>query len=151
MKKLMIFSVVAMGVILLGNSPNIYARNNKIKDNPGFASIHYQVTVHPGWKLTHNSCPSVVEIVDGTGMIIGLSQLYQADKTSYDFYEVGPVTGTRKAIVVNAGGGTKEDVCMLISLWASKAGTFMNGETYGFNIYESPRDVNVSGVPTVTQ
>ena len=149
MKKLTILSVVAMGVILLGMNPNLYARNDKIKENS--ASIHFQVNVHPGWKLTHNSCPSVVEIIDGTGMIIGISQLYQADKNIYDFYEVGPVTGIRKAIVVNAGGGTKEDVCMLISLWASKVGTFSNGETYGFNIYESPRDVNVPGVPPVTQ
>ena len=149
MKKLIILSVVAMGIIILGMSPNSYAWNNKIKEHNVFASIHYQVNVHPGWKLTHNSCPSVVEIIDGTGMVIGLSQLYQGDKNTYDFYEMGPVTGIRKAIVVNAGGGTKDDVCMLISLWASKVGTFTNGETYGFNIYESPRDVNA--LPPVSQ
>jgi hypothetical protein len=142
MKKLIIFSVVAMGVMLIGVKPDLYARNGKIKDNNVSASIHYQVNVHPGWKLTHNSCSSVVEIVDGNGMVIGLSQFYQADKNIYDFYEVGPVTGIRKAIVINTGSGTKEDVCMVISLWASKVGTFNNGETYGFNIYESPRDVN---------
>jgi hypothetical protein len=150
MKKLILLSAVAAAVILFSMNLNLSGQGNKATDN-GRTNIHYQITIHPGWKLTHNSCPKLIELTDGSGLLIGQSQLYQTGINTYYFYEVGPVSGTRSAKLINVAYVLPDDVCSIISLWNSRSGTFYSGETYMFNLYESAKDRIEPGPPVATE
>lgn len=143
MKKLIIFTIIATGVIFLGVklSPSAFSNMTKVIDNT--AAIHYQVDIHPDWRINQNACPLEVQMTNGSGMLIGLPQLYHKGMNIYNFYEVGPVMGKRVAQLLNTDEGLPDDVCILISLSDSQSGTFNDGETYTFNLFGSVKDISV--------
>jgi hypothetical protein len=143
MKKLIIFTIIATGVIFLGVklSPSAFSNMTKVIDNT--AAIHYQVDIHPDWRINQNACPLEVQMTNGSGMLIGLPQLYHKGMNIYNFYEVGPVMGKRVAQLLNTDEGLPDDVCILISLSDSQSGTFNDGETYAFNLFGSVKDISV--------
>jgi len=143
MKKLIIFTFIAAGVIFLGIklSPSAFSNMTNVINNN--AAIHYQVVIHPDWRINQSACPLEVQMTNGSGMLIGLPQIYQKGMNTYHFYESGPVTGNRVAQLLNMDEGLPDDVCILISLSNSQSGTFNNGETYTFNLYGSVKDISV--------
>jgi hypothetical protein len=106
------------------------------------SNIQYQVNVHPDMSITNNLCPLIVELTDGSGMIIGQPRLYIRGENTYYFLEQGPVSGTRVAKLTNMLGEQPADVCIDISLSDSKTGVFNNGETYKFNLFVPLKDNN---------
>jgi hypothetical protein len=140
MKKFIILSFVAATVIFLGVSLSSSARLANNPNSNGQSFIHYQVNIHPDWKILHNSCPLVVSMTDGGRKVIGQPQLYHYGTNTYHFYETGPVSGTRVAIMMDAEVD-QFDVCYAISLTHSESGTFNNGTTYIFNLFASAKDI----------
>lgn len=105
-------------------------------DNGSF--IHYQVIIYPDWRIDNNLCPLMVQMTNGSGMLIGQPKLYHKGTNIYNFYEIGPVTGVRMAQLTDMEeGGLPDDVCIVIALSDSKSGTFNNGGNYIFNLYGS--------------
>jgi hypothetical protein len=97
--------------------------------------IHYQVIIYPDSRIDNNACPLMVQMTNGSGMLIGQPQLYHKGTNIYNFYEAGPVTGLRMAQLTDEEeGGSPYDVCIIISLSDSKSGTFYNGVNYPFNL-----------------
>jgi hypothetical protein len=149
MKKLIILSAVSTAVILFSVNLNSSGQN-KIPAK-GITIVQYQVNIHPGWKVSHQACPMMVEMTNGSGMLTGQFQFYQVGINTYNFYEIGPVSGTRRATLINAGEGLTNDVCWDISLWGSRTGTFLTGEIYTFDLFESAKDRIEPGPPVATQ
>ena len=141
MKKIIILSFVAATVIFLGMNLSSSARLADIHNGNAPALIHYQVNIHPDWKILHNLCPLIVAITDGGQNVIVQPQLYHNGINTYHFYEMGPVSGTRIAELVNGEVDQHIDVCYLISLTNLKAGTFNNGQTYVFDLSGSAKEI----------
>jgi hypothetical protein len=134
MKKIILLSYVALAVIFSGISLNSSAQNPGKPIGIVQAFIHYQVVIHPDYGVIHNQCPMLVVLTDGYKNTIGLPQLYQHGVNTYNFYEMGPVAGTRTASLTNSSDDTPDDVCMVVSMVDSKTGIFNNGGTYQFNL-----------------
>jgi hypothetical protein len=141
MKKIIVLSFILAAMILLGMNVNSSVRINNVSRPNSDMYIHYQVTVHPDMKITHNSCPLMVVITDGYNVTIGPPQLYHSDMNTYYFYELGPVTGVRKAKLTNVEGYQPDDVCYQISSTDAKSGTFLNGWNYPFDLYGSVKEI----------
>ena len=151
MKKIIVLSFVLVTMIILGINVNSSVRINNLNNGNSTRYIHYQVTVHPDWVITHLSCPLMVSLTDGSNMIIGLPQLYHPNINTYNFYEMGPVSGIRRAKLTNTYERQLDNACQIISLSDSKSGTFYNGWNYVFDLYASPRDIIKQDNSTVTQ
>jgi hypothetical protein len=150
MKKIIIVSVVAAAVIFFGISLNSSALISLKPTGTLQAVIHYQVTVHPDYIVSHNQCPMVVQIMDESRNVIGLPQLYVKGKNIYNFYEVGPVTGMRIARLSNADADSHNDVCFVVSMTDSKTGTFNPGGNYYYNLYGGPWGQDLQVLNAVT-
>ena len=138
MKRIFFISVVVSAMIFFGFELNSYARINFINDQNTTAFIHYQVNIHPDWKVLNNSCLMVITITNEAKTIIGSPQVYINGVNTYNFYETGPVSGTRIATMTNASvPGGQEQVCQNIYMMSSKSGNFQNGSTYPFDLYET--------------
>jgi len=150
MKKIIVLSFVLATMIILGiNNVNSSVRNNNNLANGGY--IHYQVNIHKNWAITHNSCPMMVSITDRSNVLIGLPQLYHQNINTYDFYEIGPVSGIRKATITTSQSQFDNNACYAVSLSDSKSGTFYNGGNYVFDLYGSVRNIVKQDNSTVTQ
>jgi hypothetical protein len=134
MKRIFFMSFVVTAMIFLGANMKSSARINinLAKNTPAF--ISYQVNIHPDNLLLGNSCSTRVEITNGSGMVIGQPQLYMAGVYTYYFYELGPVTGIRKAIISNEIGNRNIEPCISLNWWQTRSSTFKNGENYIFNL-----------------
>ncbi len=86
----------------------------------------------------------LIEIRNEHGALVAPAKPYVSGVTQYDFFERGPVTGTRVARLVRAEFGDRF-VCEY-ELFAPKVilqGKFENGQTYRFDLIPSlvpPRD-----------
>jgi hypothetical protein len=141
MKKIILVTFIAAGMIFLGIKLSPSAFSGKPTDNN--ALIHYQVNIHPDSRINSNACPLWVQLSDGSGMMIGQPQLYRKGTNTYHFYEAGPVSGRRVAGLTDEDEGLPHDVCIIISLTDSKSGTFYGGGTYIFGLFDSPENINV--------
>jgi hypothetical protein len=84
-------------------------------------------------------------------MLIGPPQYYHPNINTYDFYEMGPVSGVRKARLSNVDEWQPDNVCVVISLADSKSGTFNNSGNYIFDLYASVKDIIKPDNSKVTQ
>ncbi|MGA3013334.1 MAG: hypothetical protein ABSD71_04790 [Bacteroidales bacterium] len=135
MKKIILLSSIAVMMIFFSFELSTTTVSAKARNNNG-SFIHYQVIIYPDWRIDHNVCPLMVQMTNGSGMLIGQQQLYHKGTNVYNFYEAGPVTGVRKAQLTDEEErGLPDDVCIVISLSDSKSGTFNNGGNYVFNLY----------------
>ncbi len=140
MKKLIIILFLASIAIFIGINLSMSAYSNKT-NNQDLPIISYQVNIHPDNQITHNACPMMVQVTNGSGMLVGQPQLYHNGMNTYYFSEPGPVSGKRMAQLINADEGLPDDVCFLVSWWDSRSGTFYGGETYQFNLYDSMKNI----------
>jgi hypothetical protein len=106
-----------------------------------------------GLSLNHallvNTCSVLVAMTDKSGKMVGLPQAYQSKVNTYYFYEMGPVYGTRTAILINA---PHQDIsCALVNLWSSKSGWFDGNSTYTFDLWASVKDTQSPDNSTVTE
>jgi|WetSurMetagenome_2_1015567.scaffolds.fasta_scaffold215795_2 hypothetical protein len=141
MKKIIILSFVTAMVIFLGMNLSSSARLANIPNGDAPSLIHYEVKIHPDWKILHSSCPLMVAITDGQRNVTGQPQLYHYGTNTYHFYEMGPFSGTRIAELINGEVDQHTNVCYEISLMNLKAGTFNNGQTYMFDLFGSAKDI----------
>lgn len=150
MKKFIILTFIASIAVFIGINLSSSAYSNKIH-NDNIDYIHYQVNIHPDYNISHTACPLTVQMTNGAGMLIGQPQFYHQGINTYHFYETGPVTGKRVAQLLNTDEGLPDDVCLLVSLWDSKTGTFYNGGNYKFDLYGSSKDQVAPYNSTVNQ
>ncbi|MCX6247005.1 MAG: hypothetical protein NTW10_04675 [Bacteroidetes bacterium] len=134
MKKIILLSFVALAVIFSGISLNSSAQNPGKPIGIVQSYIHYQVVIHPDYGVIHNQCPMLVILTDAYNNPVGLPQLYQHGINTYNFYEMGPVAGTRIARLTNSSDDNPNDVCTIVSMVDSKTGIFNNGGNYQFNL-----------------
>ena len=135
MKKIILLSSIAVMMIFFSIELSTTTVSAKDRSNNG-SFIHYQVIIHPDWRIDQNVCPLMVQMTNGSGMLIGQPQFYHKGKNTYNFYERGPVTGVRMAQLTDEEEGVlPDDVCIVISLSDSKSGTFNNGGNYAFNLF----------------
>jgi hypothetical protein len=138
MKTTRIFSAIALLVLL---SATLSA--SAIGDSKG------TITVNPVIRHEVNvvSDPDkgvcntwLVEIRDGNGRIVAPAQVYVPGKSKYVFYERGPSTGVRIAVIVLAPFHSHW-VCEreLFTKPAILTGTFEPGRTYRYDLYPEVR------------
>ena len=58
--------------------------------------------------------------------------MYIVGQNTYHFYEMGPVNGTRKAMITNTTGSHNSVPCFVISWWDTRTTTFRVAENYVF-------------------
>jgi hypothetical protein len=138
MKKLVFLTVVA-AVLVAGLSA--YA-TNPVNNTPAY--IHYQVNIGTSLPPDVQICQSIVMITDQNGSAVNGSQAYRPYISSYNFYELGPVTGTRVAVIMNLPLNIRI-FCPLTPLPVVKHATFQNGATYSFSMFYGPK--NPSPIP----
>jgi hypothetical protein len=106
--------------------------------SPPFAIIHYEVIVHPDAAIVfpQHSCPMQIEITDRSKMPVARPQRFHSGLYKYDFYETGPVSGTRAAILTDLNTNPQKSQCTVISLVDEQTGRFIGDVTYVFNLWE---------------
>lgn len=77
-----------------------------------------------------------VEILDGRGRLVAPPQTYRPGVSKYDFYERGPVTGVRIAVLVLAPSHS-HFICdrELFTTPVILSGKFLPGQTYRYDLF----------------
>jgi hypothetical protein len=136
MKTTKIFSVLSL-VLIFAAVTSTFAAAIDNKNNPVNANqvIRYHVNI----AMTSESqlCNMwLVEILDGNGRLVAPAKPYSSNVTRYDFFERGPVTGTRIAVlVINQYGDHYICDRELFVKPDALSGTFLNGQTYRFDLF----------------
>ena len=125
MKKIIFLSVVITTLFfgLITNAGNPAGQS--------MAYIHYQVHIQNNIPAGTTLCPMSVFITDGQDRLIGNSLPYRPYISNYDFYELGPVKGTRISHLEILPVGA-DIFCPLTPLPSQKSGEFFNGATYPY-------------------
>ena len=144
MKTTKIFSILSIGLILAAAISSFAAaidnKNDQVSVN---AMIRYQVNI----SLSDDKpiCNMwLVKIVDQNGRQVAPAKPFISGVNRYEFYERGPVNGTRVAVLVRDLQGDHY-VCQT-ELHATPAvitGKFIPGETYQFELFptiQSPKE-----------
>lgn len=136
MKTTKIFSVLSLALILCAVSSVFSApidtKNNQVSANP---AIRYHVNI--SISIDKPLCNLwLVKILDGNGRMVAPAQQFISGVTRYNFTERGPATGIRIAVLVKYQYGD-HFVCEteLFTTPAMLKGTFLNGETYRFDLF----------------
>lgn len=127
MKKF-IFLPVLIALLFLAFSSDAANPNDNVS---GY--IHYRVSITTSVPFGQSICPSVVAITDGNGNLVGGYIPFRPYINSYDFYEAGPVTGTRVAHVMVVPFGI-DNVCIMAPPPLARYATYSNGQTYTFRM-----------------
>ncbi len=95
--------------------------------------IHYAVRIHNGQQLGGVIyCNYFVVLTDGAGNPVAMPQVFQYGVWTYNFYERGPITGTRVSHL------TRHPVVVCPNTYSFSAdrrtGNFYNGMSYLFNM-----------------
>ena len=141
MKKIILLSFVLAAMIFLGMNVNSSVRINNNKNDRSIQYIHYQVNIHPNLAIIQNGCPLMVSMRDASNLVIGQPLQYHPNMDVYDFYEMGPVSGVRRARLANADNYQPDDFCVTISCNDAKSGNFLNGSEYIYDLYGSSRQI----------
>jgi hypothetical protein len=143
MKTPKIFSVFSLALIFAA-AATAFAGNTDKKNDPVASSalIRYQVNIVMPSELTLCNL-WLVKILDGNGREVAPAKAFTAGVSRYEFFERGPVEGTRTAVLVVYDYG--DHFLCPIELYtdpASLFGKFLNGETYRFDLYptQDPRE-----------
>jgi hypothetical protein len=110
------------------------------------AYIHYQVVVKTNLVPGQELCPSLVMITDGNGSAVNGSQVYRPYISTYHFYELGPVTGTREALIMVIPA-RYDALCPAVPEPVAVHSTFMSGRTYPYTLFYGPNPPNPSPIP----
>ncbi len=145
MKKYVFLSVVILA-IMAGYTINASNPGNSIP----FALIHYQVNVANHLPPGQTACPSLVMVTDGNGSAVNGSQPYDPSISTYHFYEMGPVTGTREAVIFNVPQNS-DLLCPFTPQPQARKTTFYNGQTYRYSMIYGPRPPSPVPLPPAGQ
>jgi hypothetical protein len=133
MKRIFFISIVLVIVIFFGLETTSTARRNQ-GNGTAIAYIHYQVVIHPDYRISNNQCSMVVEITNEAKTIVGMPQQYIHGVNIYNFYELGPIYGTRVASLTNTASG-RNDVCYAVTITGTRTGNFDGGQTYPYELW----------------
>jgi hypothetical protein len=135
MKTANFFSVLSL-VLIFAAATSAYAGNvNQKTEGPAGSLIRYHVNV-----ILATEAPLcntwMVKIVDGQGRQVAPPKPYVSGVTQYEFFERGPASGTRIALLVKYQFGD-HFVCAteLFTTPAVLTGSFLNGQTYRFDLF----------------
>ncbi|MCX6303995.1 MAG: hypothetical protein NT040_03415 [Bacteroidetes bacterium] len=141
MKTTKIFSVLSLALILTAVtsvfSAPIDNKNNLVSATP---VIHYRVNIT--LSVDKPLCNLwLVKILDENGRMVAPAKPYTNGITKYDFYERGPASGTRIAVLVkNQHGDPYVCATELFTTPVAIFGKFFNGETYRFDLYPTTQN-----------
>lgn len=135
MKTANFFSVLSI-VLIFAAATSAFAGNiDQKKEGPSGSLIRYHVNVILSAETP--LCNTwMVKIVDGQGRQVAPVKPYVSGVTQYEFFERGPVTGMRIALLVKYQFGD-HFVCAneLYTAPAVLTGSFLNGQTYRFDLF----------------
>ena len=136
MKTNKIFSVLSLVLIFAAVTSSfcgaIDNKNNPVASN---SLVRYHVNVIlQGEKPLCNIW--LVEIIDGNGRLVAPAKPYVSGVTGYDFFERGPVSGARVAVLLKNQFGDRY-ICEteLFTNPAILFGPFLTGQTYRFDLF----------------
>ena len=136
MKTTKIFSVLSLALIF-ATVTAAFAGNTDKKAGQAAAGtlIRYQVNVHlVSEKPLCNLW--MVKILDETGREVAPAKAYTPGLTAYEFFERGPASGVRIAVLVKYQYGDHFQCANeLFTEPAIISGKFLNGESYRFDLY----------------
>jgi hypothetical protein len=136
MKTTKIFSVLSL-VLILSAVSSVFSAPIDTKNNQTAAKPAIRYDVNISISIDKPLCNLwLVKILDGNGRMVAPAQEFISGKTKYTFTERGPVTGTRIAVLLKYQYGD-HFVCEteLFTAPAILKGTFLNGETYRFDLF----------------
>ena len=134
MKTTKIFSVLSLALIFAAVT-SVFSATIGTKNDP---TVNPVIRYHVNIQLTLEKplCNIwLVKILDENGRMVAPAKPYIPGVVGYDFYEKGPVKGSRIAVLVKYKGGDHY-VCEteLFTAPARITGQFFNGETYRFEL-----------------
>jgi hypothetical protein len=137
MKTTKIFSVLSLALIFAAVTTSFSGNIETKKEAASVTStlIRYQVNVSiSSEKVLCNLY--LVKIIDGQGRQVGPAKQYIPAISKYDFFEKGPVSGARIAVLVKYQYGDHyECEAELFTTPAALFGKFENGRTYRFDLF----------------
>ena len=136
MKTLKLLSVISFALMVFAASaikPAEVSSMNTATPTPG--NIKYQVTIHVPADLSLPNVHFFVVMTDGNGRRIAAPQQAVTGINTYYFSELGPVTGTRIARLVEAH--ISDSYMPFTCNPDVKTGIFKNGYMYDFNLWPS--------------
>ena len=129
-----IISFLSLAMIFVAIASGFSAN---IAPGPGSANtdirIRYQVNVQMSTDLP--LCNTyLVKLLNGDQQMVAPAKQYIPGVTTYSFYEKGPVSGVRVAVLVRANFNNFICLQELITAPSSINGLFLNGNTYYFQL-----------------
>jgi len=107
MKTTKLFSVLSFALMVIGVNAANYS-NDMTFFREASSLVRYQVNIDPAYRPnvvdTNHSiiiCGVLVVVTNGSGKQVAPAQTYTPGVSTYNFYEAGPVTGTRVARLVS--------------------------------------------------
>jgi hypothetical protein len=142
MKTTKIFSVISLALILFAatsaSSGNIGTNGSRLSPTP-LVNHHVNINVNSD-KKTCNVYQ--VEILNGNGQLVAPAKTYIPGVSQYDFYERGPATGVRVAVLVLAPVYSHFSCeTELFTAPVIKSGTFLPGQTYRYDLYPQTQPI----------
>jgi hypothetical protein len=122
-------TLIAASIIMLCFSG--YSANNPIPSTT--KKITYVVNIIPSQHRIDAPLELFVGIAGDNGKTVGGVQKVQKGTFTYEFFENGPVKGTREAFLINRS--TLPSDYIFYCAPAILEGKFDSGETYVFNLY----------------
>ncbi len=129
-----LFAIISFALIVLGaNASNPSLNTSKTPDQTIPGNIRYSVTIHVTPGVIIPKMHFYVVLTDQNNRRVADAQQVEFGKWTYQFTEMGPVSGIRVAHLIET---TADDAFMPYSCSPDiKSGTFRNGVTYMFNLY----------------
>jgi hypothetical protein len=121
--------MLAFSIALIFSLTGSLQAQSKIKTNPAVHNspepICYTVQIHCPDHLITSATSYIIYITDGFNRLIAPPQTFRPGLMYYDFYERGPVRGTRTAYMVPAN-----ELAFCVFRPASLSGYFWNNTCY---------------------
>jgi hypothetical protein len=133
MKKIIITSLVVLTMLILTiNTGSSTPANTANKVTPVMAGIRYEVILSVSRDWGTSRCPINIWVSDENNRPVALPQAFKPGVFTYNFYEIGPVTGTRVAHVKTNTQIHGPGICPFVNDTQAQYNTFLNGSTYPF-------------------
>jgi hypothetical protein len=136
MKTTKIFSVLSLALVFFAATS---ASSANIEKKDGLISVNSMVNHHVNVNVTIDKplCNVyLVEILNGRGELVAPAKTFIPGVSKYDFYERGPVTGVRVAVLVLAPVYSHFSCeTELFTTPVMLKGTFDAGSTYRYDLF----------------
>jgi hypothetical protein len=140
MKTIKIYTTFSLLLVLLANVTIAVNPAGRVSPNP-VVRHHVNVTL-PSEPVICNKY--LVEILDGKGNLVAPAKVYIPGVTGYDFFERGPASGARVAVLVLAPSNSHfQCETELFTAPVMVFGEFLSGQTYRYDLFpqtQPPRE-----------